>query len=207
MEVLSGVSWLITGNGSLVWGLMKNAEEVPAQNGSDSPGDSESNELIILRPPTVADGADLWRLARGTGVLDTNTPYAYLLWGRDFAATSVIAEVEAEPAGFISGYLKPEDPDTLFIWQVAVDSSFRGRGLAKKMLFELVERTGAARLETTVTADNAASIALFTALARDHGTELAKRPLFSEDLFPAVEESGESHAAEDLYVVEPLKTD
>ncbi|WP_150461490.1 diaminobutyrate acetyltransferase [Nesterenkonia ebinurensis] len=163
-----------------------------------------TDELIILRAPTVADGADLWRIAKGTGVLDTNTPYAYLLWARDFAATSVIAEVEAEPAGFISGYLKPGDPQTLFIWQVAVDANFRGRGLAKKMLFELVERTGAARLETTITADNEASIALFTALAREHGTEIVRRPLFTEDLFPTAEESGEAHAAEDLYVVEPL---
>lgn len=163
-----------------------------------------TEELIILRAPTVADGADLWRIAKGTGVLDTNTPYAYLLWARDFAATSVIAEVEAEPAGFISGYLKPGDEQTLFIWQVAVDANFRGRGLAKKMLFELVERTGAARLETTITEDNAASIALFTALAREHGTEIARRPLFSADLFPSAEESGEAHAAEDLYVVEPL---
>ena len=144
-----------------------------------------TEELIILRAPTVADGADLWRIAKGTGVLDTNTPYAYLLWARD-------------------GYLKPGDEQTLFIWQVAVDANFRGRGLAKKMLFELVERTGAARLETTITEDNAASIALFTALAREHGTEIARRPLFSADLFPSAEESGEAHAAEDLYVVEPL---
>lgn len=185
---------------------MNSAEHVPAQSGPESSPNEGSEELIILRPPTVADGADLWRLAQGTGVLDTNTPYAYLLWARDFAATSVIAEVEAEPAGFISGYLKPSDPTTLFIWQVAVDSSYRGRGLAKKMLFELVERSKAARLETTVTADNEASIALFTALARTHDTELVKRPLFSEDLFPTPAETGETHAAEDLYVVEPLKT-
>ena len=165
-------------------------------------GPAHDDELIILRAPTVADGADLWRLAAGTGVLDTNTPYAYLLWARDFAASSVIAEVEAEPAGFISGYLKPTDPQTLFIWQVAVDSTFRGRGLAKKMLFELAERTQASRLETTITADNQASIALFTALAREHGTEIQSRSLFTEDLFPA--DSGEAHADEDLYIVEPL---
>ena len=186
---------------------MNSAEYGPAQDRSDpAPGDG-SDELIILRPPTVADGADLWRLAHGTGVLDTNTPYAYLLWARDFAATSVIAEVEGEPAGFISGYLKPTDPQTIFIWQVAVDSTFRGRGLAKKMLFELAERSGAARLETTITSDNEASIALFTALARQHETELVKRSLFTEDLFPKATESGETHAAEDLYVVDPLKTD
>lgn len=184
---------------------MNSAEQDPAQDRTTPSHSGEAEELIILRPPTGADGADLWRLARGTGVLDTNPPYAYLLWARDFAATSVIAEVEGEPAGFISGYLRPSDPQTLFIWQVAVDSNFRGRGLAKKMLFELVERSGAGRLETTVTADNEASIALFTALAREHGTELVKRSLFTEDLFPAATESGETHAAEDLYVVDPLK--
>lgn len=170
--------------------------------------DQDSNELIILRAPTVADGADLWRLAEGTGVLDTNTPYAYLLWARDFAETSVIAEVEGEPAGFITGYRKPSDPSTLFIWQVAVDSRFRGRGLAKKMLFELVGRAtaaGASRLETTITIDNEASQALFAALAREHGTEVVRTSLFAEDLFPKAEETGEEHAAEDLYTVEPLQ--
>ncbi|GAA1806754.1 diaminobutyrate acetyltransferase [Nesterenkonia flava] len=175
---------------------MNSAEETPAQN--------PPTETITLTPPTVAQGADLWRLAQGTGVLDTNTPYAYLLWARDFAETSVIAQVDGEPAGFISGYLTPRDPRTLFIWQVAVDSRFRGRGLAKKMLFELVQRTGAERLETTITADNEASIALFTALAREHGTQLRREPLFTTDLFPAREETGEDHAAEDLYTVEPL---
>lgn len=178
---------------------MTSAEHTSAQNHSD-----DGEELIILREPTVADGSDLWRLAKGTGVLDTNTPYAYLLWARDFAPTSVIAEVEGEPAGFISGYLKPSDPQTIFIWQVAVDSRFRGRGLAKKMLFELAARSRAGRLETTITEDNQASIALFTALAREHGTQLTRKSLFTEDLFPAAEESGEQHAAEDLYTVEPL---
>ncbi|WP_146340417.1 diaminobutyrate acetyltransferase [Nesterenkonia sp. NBAIMH1] len=170
--------------------------------------DQQSNELIILRSPTVADGADLWRLAEGTGVLDTNTPYAYLLWARDFAETSVIAEVEGEPAGFITGFRKPSDPSTLFIWQVAVDSRFRGRGLAKKMLFDLVDRVtaaGASRLETTITMDNEASQALFAALARAHGTEMSRNPLFTADLFPSSGETGEEHADEDLYTVEPLQ--
>lgn len=171
----------------------------------NSARNQDTDELIVLRPPTVADGSDLWRLAEGTGVLDTNTPYAYLLWARDFAATSVISEVEGEPSGFISGYLKPQDPSTLFIWQVAVDSRFRGRGLAKKMLFELVERSGATRLETTITADNEASIALFTALARAHNTEISRKSLFTADLFPSSAESGAEHADEDLYTVEPLQ--
>ncbi len=166
---------------------------------------AQTRESIDLRPPARGDGADLWRIARGTGVLDVNTPYAYLLWVQDFAATSVMATVDGEPAGFITGYLKPGRADTLFIWQVAVDSAFRGRGLASRMLDDVVARSGAQRLETTITSDNAASIALFTGLARNHGAEIVRTDLFTEDLFPKAEESGEAHAAEDLYTVEPLR--
>lgn len=175
---------------------MSNTADTPAHN----------SETIEVRTPTPEDGADLWRIAKGTGVLDVNTPYAYLLWTRDFAETSVIATVDGEAAGFISGYLKPGDPSTLFIWQVAVDSRFRGRRLASRMLADVVARSGASRLETTITSDNAASIALFTGLARDHGTEITTQELFTEDLFPPEGESGEHHAAEDLYTVAPLRT-
>ncbi|WP_460689508.1 diaminobutyrate acetyltransferase [Nesterenkonia suensis] len=174
---------------------MPNSADTPAQNG----------EHVEIRTLEVSDGAALWRLAAGTGVLDVNTPYAYLLWARDFADTSVIALVDGQPAGFISGYRRPADPQTLFIWQVAVDSAFRGRRLASRMLADVVARSAASRLETTITADNAASIALFTGLARDHGAEITRSDLFTEDLFPASSETGESHAAEDLYTVAPLK--
>ena len=184
---------------------MPETADTPARNSQEGAGPDASGENIQLRTPSLTDGAALWRLAEGTGVLDLNTPYAYLLWTRDFGDTSVIATVEGEPAGFISGYLKPADPQTLFIWQVAVDSRFRGRRLASRMLSDLTARSGASRLETTITADNEASIALFTGLARDHGAEITRRDLFTEDLFPSDQESGERHAAEDLYTVEPLR--
>lgn len=174
---------------------MSNSADTPAQSG----------ERVEIRKPTVSDGSALWELAAGTGVLDVNTPYAYLLWARDFADTSVIALVDEQPAGFISGYRRPRDPDTLFIWQVAVDSAYRGRRLASRMLSEVVAHSGASRLETTITADNAASIALFSGLARDHGTEIVRADLFTEDLFPPSSATGEEHAAEDLYTVAPLE--
>lgn len=183
---------------------MPETAHTPAQNSQKSAGPVPAEEDIQLRTPSLTDGAPLWRLAKGTGVLDLNSPYAYTLWTRDFADTSVVATVDGEPAGFISGYLKPADPQTLFVWQVAVDSRFRGRRLASRMLSDVVARSGASRLETTITADNTASIALFTGLARDHGTEITRGDLFTEDLFPSAQESGEHHAAEDLYTVEPL---
>lgn len=180
---------------------MAHSADTPAQNSAEA---STGPGRVEIRTPTVADGTSLWRLAAGTGVLDVNTPYAYLLWARDFAETSVIAEVDGEPAGFISGYRRPSDPETLFIWQVAVDSRFRGRRLASRMLGTLVDSVAPRRLETTITSDNAASIALFTGLARDKNAEITTTALFNEAVFPSAEESGEVHAAEDLYTVAPL---
>lgn len=180
---------------------MPHTADTPAQNSTES---STTSERVEIRTPTVDDGASLWRLAAGTGVLDVNTPYAYMLWTRDFAETSVIAEVDGEPAGFISGYRRPDAPETLFIWQVAVDSRFRGRRLASRMLTTLVESVAPERLETTITSDNAASIALFTGLARDQGAEITTTTFFTEEHFPSAQESGEQHAPEDLYTVAPL---
>lgn len=85
------------------------------------------------------------------------------------------ASLDGELVGFISGYFVPERPDTLFIWQVAVDERARGHGLASKMLSHLLNRPachGAHYLETTITQDNQASWGLFTRLAKQLGTEL-----------------------------------
>lgn len=162
--------------------------------GSDSP-DAE------IGIPVVADGPALYRITSDSGVLDVNSSYAYLMWCRDFAGTSVVAREDGEAVGFITGYLRPDAPDVLMVWQVAVDASQRGRGLAGKLLAHLVDRLvprGVRYLETTITADNAASIKLFSALARDRGTELARSELFTADLFP------DAHEDEDLYRIGPF---
>ncbi|WP_336885243.1 diaminobutyrate acetyltransferase [Brevibacterium daeguense] len=153
-----------------------------------------------LRVPNVDDGQHMWTLARDTEVLDLNSSYAYLLWCRDFAATSVIAEVGDEPAGFVTGYLRPEAPDTLMIWQVAVSAQFRGQRLAGTMLDELVRRTGATRMETTITDDNAASHRLFTGLADRHGADWRRAALFTPEHYP------DGHDTEYLYEIAPLRT-
>ena len=151
-----------------------------------------------VRRPNVADGAAMWRLARDTRVLDLNSSYAYLLWARDFADTSVIAEVGDEPAGFVSGYRRPDEPGTLMIWQVAVDAQQRGRGLARQMLDHLVDGGDVDHLETTITADNEASIALFSSFAAARGARLERRPLFTADSFP------DGHDAELLFRIGPM---
>ncbi|MFG3104582.1 diaminobutyrate acetyltransferase [Streptomyces sp. NPDC048182] len=162
-------------------------------------------DLQIDRPRT-ADGAALWRIARDSKVLDLNSSYAYLLWCRDFAATSAVARDErGEPVGFVTAYVRPDRPDTLLVWQVAVDEAQRGRRLAAAMLDGLVARTAAERgvttVETTISPGNTASERLFTSFAERNGAALEREVLFATDVFP-----DGPHDPEVLYRIGPLPT-
>ncbi|MDR6980150.1 L-2,4-diaminobutyric acid acetyltransferase [Streptomyces sp. 3330] len=160
-------------------------------------------DLRIDRP-SVEDGAALWRLAKDSGTLDLNSSYSYLLWCRDFAATSAVARAEGgEPVGFVTGYVRPEDPRTLLVWQVAVDAAQRGRGLAAALLDGLTARVAAERpltaVETTITPGNTASERLFTSYAARHGATVTREVLFDTGQFP-----DGPHDPEVLYRIGPL---
>ncbi|MGW2699753.1 diaminobutyrate acetyltransferase [Streptomyces sp. NPDC001340] len=160
-------------------------------------------DLLIDRP-AVSDGAALWRLAKDSKTLDLNSSYSYLLWCRDFAGTSAVARgADGEPFGFVTGYVRPDRPGTLLVWQVAVDSAHRGLGIAAALLDGLTARLTAERgittIETTVTPGNTASERLFTSFAARHGADLAREVLFPADLFP-----DGPHDPEVLYRIGPL---
>ncbi|OBG35939.1 MULTISPECIES: diaminobutyrate acetyltransferase [Mycolicibacter] len=157
---------------------------------------------VRLRTPTVADGQALWQMAVDSATLDVNSPYAYLLWCRDFASTSVVAEVDGVPGGYVTGYRRPEQPQTLMVWQVAVNAAHRGAGLAGRMLDHLATTQvtqGVTHLETSITPDNDASRRLFSAFARRWDASLECSVLFGADLF------AESHLAEELFRIGPLR--
>lgn len=162
---------------------------------------------ISICLPDVSHGGHLWQIARDSAALDVNSSYAYLLWCHDFAATSAVALAGERAVGFVTGYLRPDAPDTLMVWQVAVDSGQRGRGLAGRMLHHLLDRLaprGVRWLHTTISPDNEASIRLFSGVARDRGTGIERRDLFAAHHFPADDAAGNGHQAEDLYVIGPL---
>jgi L-2,4-diaminobutyric acid acetyltransferase len=154
-----------------------------------------------LRRPGPADGADLHTLVREGGGLDVNSPYAYLLMARSFAATSIVAEDDAGLAGFVFGFRQPDEPSALFVWQVATAPRRRGEGLGRSMLEWLVDEVGPTHLEATVTPSNAASDRLFRGLARDRGTACAVTPWAAADDFP-----GAGHEREDRYRIGPFTT-
>lgn len=134
-----------------------------------------SSQTISLRVPTLQDGMSVFRLIKSCPPLDTNSSYCNLLQCGHFSSTSVTADLEGEVVGFISGYRVPERSDTLFIWQVAVNESARGLGLASQMLLNILSRPschGISYLETTITEDNQPSWGLFKGLAKRLNAEL-----------------------------------
>ncbi|TNY38143.1 diaminobutyrate acetyltransferase [Thermomonospora catenispora] len=166
--------------------------------------DLRLDDEIRLSRPELSDGRELWRIARDSRSLDLNSPYGYVLWCRDFADTSVVARDRKGPCGFVTGYLRPAAPDTLFVWQVAVDDRRRGQGLARRMLDELTARDPGRRfLEATITPGNIASARLFESFARARGCELVRRELFPADLFPGPDDHP-PHEPEVLYRIGPL---
>jgi L-2,4-diaminobutyric acid acetyltransferase len=119
-----------------------------------------------------------------------------------FPDTSVVAEADGQLLGFVSGYLVPARPDTMFVWQVAVAEAARGRGLGRRMLNDVLGRPACAEvrfLNTTVTPSNVASWALFRAVARDHDAECS-----TVDTFRGAEVGGSDHEDEQLLRIGPL---
>lgn len=155
-----------------------------------------------LRGPVASDGPAVTRLIASCPPLDPNSAYCNLLQCTHFAGTCIIAERGGEIGGWVSGYRPPSEPESLFIWQVAVAPEARGRRLAGHMIEALLKRPSAAgvtHLITTVTNDNHASWALFEGLARRWNTALTKSALFQRDTHFAG-----AHATEWLARIGPL---
>lgn len=141
-------------------------------------------ESILFRPPVLEDGMAVFRLVENCPPLDVNSSYCNLLQSSHFSSTSVAALVDKELVGFISGYVIPERPDTLFVWQVAVAEQARGVGLASRMLAHILERphcADIAYLETSITEDNQASWALFRRLAKALPANFQATPWMDKD--------------------------
>ena len=139
---------------------------------------------ITLQKPTLAHAAGVHALVRECAPLDENSLYFYLIQCDQFRDTCVLAEREGEVQGWLSAHLPPAEPESVFVWQVAVGEAARGAGLGSAMLEELVRRpecNGVRHLRTTITPDNDASWALFRRFADSCGAEIADEPHYLEE--------------------------
>lgn len=166
------------------------------------PSEKKKNDPIKLEIPQSTDASAVNLLIQNSPPLDTNSLYCNLLQTSHFANTAVVAKMNNNVVGFVSGYIKPEQPDTYFLWQVVVGEAARGKGLAKKMISELFTRDNFRSvrwLETTITPDNQASQHLFTSLAKDWRAEIDISVLFEKSAHFAGQ-----HESEELYRIGPV---
>jgi len=156
---------------------------------------------LTIRQPSADDGLAVHALIEACPPLDVNTPYCYHLLVRHFADTCLVAELAGDLVGLITGYCLPREPDVLFVWQMAVSSKARGRGLAGRLLERLVAdhlAHGGTRVQTTIGPDNTASRRVFERFADARGAAHAYTPFLSG------EDCGPGHEPEELLTIGPL---
>ncbi|MBK0327987.1 diaminobutyrate acetyltransferase [Rhodobacteraceae bacterium F11138] len=147
--------------------------------------DLHGKSLPVFRTPQAKDGAAIWELVRACKPLDENSMYCNLIQCDHFRETCVVAELNGKIAGWVSAYVLPDDPETVFVWQVAVSPDARGSGLGTLMLAELLQRDVCAditRLQTTITADNEASWSLFKRFANRQDAKLDSKAHYTQAL-------------------------
>ncbi|HET6655303.1 MAG TPA: diaminobutyrate acetyltransferase [Gammaproteobacteria bacterium] len=158
-----------------------------------------SDDTINIRATTTADGGRMWALVRDSDALELNTSYCYLLMAKHFSATCLVAERGDELLGFVMAYRPPEQPDTVFVWQIGVAAAARGQGVAGKLLDALAKATGARYIEASVGESNGPSQALFNGFARRHNAAVDA----DADFIGAAEFPGE-HETEKRFRIGPL---
>ncbi|NMM43275.1 diaminobutyrate acetyltransferase [Rhodospirillaceae bacterium KN72] len=139
---------------------------------------------IQFDKPSVDDGSDVWALVQDINALDDNSMYCNLLQCSHFADTCVVARHEGRLVGWMSGYRPPKSPNTLFVWQVAVHPSMRGKGVAGRMIRWVLERPwnkDVIRVQSTITRSNDASWALFRSVADRYDADLSYDAHFEKD--------------------------
>ncbi|RDD63704.1 diaminobutyrate acetyltransferase [Ferruginivarius sediminum] len=184
-------------------GLLDPDAEGSAAGDAAKAGKRERRSLYTFRKPEKEDGAAMHELVEKTGVLDVNSAYSYLMLGEYFSDTCVVAERGGRIVGFVSGFIPPERPDTVFVWQVGVANSEKGRGLAKRLIRQLLQSEVCADvhyLESTVTPSNVPSTRLFRSIARELHTSCVIDSGFHESLFP---DKGD-HESERLFRIGPF---
>ncbi len=156
---------------------------------------------VVYRTPNQEDGPRIWEIVRDSRILDLNSSYFYLTMSRWFSGSCRVAvnPENGELIGFVIGFREPEHPDTLFVWQIAVDDRYRGKGIARNLLDHAAGHPDIRFVEATISPSNIASRALFISWAQSRGSSVTLRSCFEKECFP-----GNEHEREDLFRIGPL---
>lgn len=175
----------------------------PQQGGEAASKAAEVDLPYLFRKPTAADGRAVRELIACCPPLDANSLYCNLLQCTHFADTCALAEQDGEICGWVSAYRPPTEPQTLFVWQVAIRPSARRCGLGRALIGALLGRDAMRdirQLKTTITPDNRASWALFRSLAKAWNA-----PFTTQEHFEREAHFGGHHESEHMLAIGPWR--
>jgi L-amino acid N-acyltransferase YncA len=117
------------------------------------------------------------------------------LWFQHFTGTSWIAETEAgRLAGFLVGFVSPDDPTTGYVHMIAADPNLRTRGLGRALYDAFiadVSSRGVRRVRAITWPGNRASVGFHLAIGFRVDAGPATQRLYGSPAYPAYDGEGE----------------
>jgi L-2,4-diaminobutyric acid acetyltransferase len=162
---------------------------------------SKKDNKIKITFPTKKNGSAVEKLIKRCPPLDLNSTYHYLIQSYYFNQTCSVAFDGEKIVAFVSGFIKPTNKNCLFIWQVAIDEDYRGKGLGIELIeFLLNQNKEVNTIETTITKNNIASRRMFQKIVEKYKTRMAEEILFNKE-----EDFSNEHDSEMLITIGPIK--
>ena len=178
-------------------------QEMHDEEAGSASGKVESaSGSLQIEQPSSEDGAAVHKLIANCPPLDTNSLYMNLIQTTHFDATCALARKDGKVIAWVSGHIPPSEPETYFLWQVAVGEEARGQRIAKRLVEDIFSRPACRNvrfLKTTITPDNEASWGLFRSIAR-----WLDAPLNETEFFDKERHFNGQHESEILVTIGPF---
>ncbi|MBD3182947.1 GNAT family N-acetyltransferase [Candidatus Poribacteria bacterium] len=116
-----------------------------------------SEEKIYIRNITPDDVESIYNLVDGSLTLRTYDKYLYRILSEYFTKTCLVAESDNEIVGFILCFISQDDPSILFIWQIFVRETYRGKLVTQKLnkqIRDVAREMGCTKLHFTIASDS-----------------------------------------------------
>ena len=161
---------------------------------------SKKDNKIKITFPTKKNGSAVEKLIKRCPPLDLNSTYHYLIQSYYFNRTCSVAFDGEKIVAFVSGFIKPTNKNCLFIWQVAIDEDYRGKGLGIELIeFLLNQNKEVNTIETTITKNNIASRRMFQKIVEKYETRMSEETLFDKE-----KDFSNEHDSEMLITISPI---
>jgi GNAT superfamily N-acetyltransferase len=156
---------------------------------ADAPAD------LTLRRPTEADYQALVAVVDEWWGGRRMQPLFQRVWFQHFAGTSWLAELpDGRPAGFLVGFISPEDPSVGYVKLIATNPNVRRRGLGR-MLYERfiadVTERGVRQVRAITWPGNRVSVGFHLAMGFRPLDGLGSQNIYGTTAFPDYDGPGE----------------